>query len=104
MMHCLTNLLFFGIPLLYSYINLKSSIIFCLFSGDMYLFFGASNSSLASLFCNSLECNSVEDFFETTVILSAILLPIKSSVASVAPVASELLFLKQFLLHPLLIF
>ena len=35
-----------------------------------------------SSFCNSLECNSVGDFFETLVILSAILLPIKSPVAS----------------------
>ena len=36
-----------------------------------------------SLFCNSLECNSVGDFFfETLVILSAILLPIKLPVAS----------------------
>ena len=36
-MYCLTNLLFFYIPLLYYYINLRSSIIFCLFSGDIYL-------------------------------------------------------------------
>ena len=51
------------------------------FSGDMYLSFGASasDSSLASLFC---ERNFVEKFFETLVILSAILLPIKSPVAS----------------------
>ena len=45
----------------------------------MYLSFGASDSSLASLFC---ECNFAEDFFETLVILSAILLPIKSPVVS----------------------
>ena len=42
----------------------------------MYLSFGASDSSLASLFCGFL------DFLETLVILSAILLPIKSPVAS----------------------
>ena len=42
----------------------------------MYLSFGASDSSLASLFCIFL------DFLETLVILSAILLPIKSPVAS----------------------
>ena len=77
LMHCLTNLLFFDIPLLYYYTNLNSSIICCLFSGDMYLSFGASDSSLASLFCERLE-----DFFKTLVILSAILLPIKSPVAS----------------------
>ena len=37
LVYCLTNLLFLYIPLLYYYINLKSSIIFCLFSGDTYL-------------------------------------------------------------------
>ena len=37
LVYCLTNLLFFYIPLLYYYINLRSSIIFCLFSGDIYL-------------------------------------------------------------------
>ena len=76
LMHCLKNLLFFGMPLLYYYTNLNSSIICCLFSGDMYLSFGASDSSLASLFCGFL------DFLETLVILSAILLPIKSPIAS----------------------
>ena len=40
-MYCLTNLLFFDIPLLY-YVNLNSSIICCLFSGDIYLSFGFS--------------------------------------------------------------
>ena len=69
----LTNLLFFDIPLLYCYTNLNSSTICCLSSGDMYLLFGAS----ISLFCNSLG-----NFFETLVILSAILLPIKLPVAS----------------------
>ena len=73
-MHCLINLLFFNIPLLYCYINLKSSIICRLFSGDMYLVFGTSVLLLALLV---LECNSAEDFFETLVILSAILLPVK---------------------------
>ena len=79
LMHCLRNSLFFDIPLLYYYTNLKSSIICCLFSGDMYLSFGASDSSLASLFC---EHNFAEDFLETLVIFSAILLLIKSPVAS----------------------
>ena len=73
-MHCLINLLFFNIPLLYCYINLKSSIICRHFSGDMYLVFGTSVLLLALLV---LECNSAEDFFETLVILSAILLPVK---------------------------
>ena len=63
-------------------------MICCLSSGDVYLFFGTSISSC----CNSLECNFIErnftewnsvgDFLETLVILSAILLPIKSPVAS----------------------
>ena len=63
-------------------------MICCLSSGDVYLFFGASISSCCnSLECNfiernSTECNSVGDFLETLVILSAILLPIKSPVAS----------------------
>ena len=76
---CLKNLLFFDIPLLYCYATRNSSIICCLFSGEMYILFGASISLLASSF---FECNFVEDFFETLAILSAILLPVKSSVAS----------------------
>ena len=44
----------------------------------MYLFFGTSISLLASSFCEYLE-----DFFKILIILSAILLPIKSPVASV---------------------
>ena len=78
LMHCLTNLLFFGIPLLY-YTNLNSSIICCLSSGDMYLFLRVVLSKSISV---SLFCNSLADFFEMLVILSAILLPIKSPVAS----------------------
>ena len=77
-MHCLTNLLFFGIPLLY-YTNLNSSIICCLSSGDMYLFLGVALSTFTSV---SSFGNSLVDFFEMLVILSAILLPIKSPVAS----------------------
>ena len=81
-MHHLSNLLFFGIPLLYCYINLNSSIICCLSCGDIYLSFVIS--LLASFDENSFECNSFGDFFEALVILSAILLPIKSPVASAA--------------------
>ena len=61
--------------LYYFYTDLNSSII-CLFSGDTYLSFGISISFLVSSFC--------EDFFETLLILSAILLPIKSPVTSAA--------------------
>ena len=58
-MYCLANLLFFDIPGLYYYTNLKSSIICYLSSGDIYLSFGISISPLASLFC---ECSSLEEF------------------------------------------
>ena len=99
-MYCLTNLLFFDIALLYYYINLSSSIIHCLSLGYIYIYiyiyiyllFSVSISFLNSfkLFC---KCNSFNDFF---VILSAILLPIKSPVGSAV---FELLFLRKFLLH-----
>ena len=68
-------LLFFGVLVLY-YTNLNSSIICCLFSRDIYLHFDISVSS--KLFC---EYNFLEDF-EALLILSAVLLPIKSPVAS----------------------
>ena len=59
--------------------NLNSSIICCLSSGDMYLFLGVAHSTFSSV---SLFCHSLVDLFETLVISSAILLPIKSPVAS----------------------
>ena len=74
-MHHLLNFLFFSIPLLYYYINLNSSIICCLSCEDIYPSFGISLLA-------SFKGNSFEDFYETLVILSAILLPIKSPVAS----------------------
>ena len=77
LVYCLTNLLFFDIKLLCCYTNLNSSIICCLFSGDMYHSFGICISSLPSLFCRSLE-----DFLEIFVNLSAVVLPNKSPVAS----------------------
>ena len=79
-MHHLLNLLFFSISLLYYFIDLNSSIICSLSCGDICLSFGIS---LLALFDNnSFECNSFGCFFQTLVILSAILLPIKSPVAS----------------------
>ena len=69
LIYCLTNLLIFDITLLHS-TTLDSSLICCLFSGDLYLPFGIPFS--AKSFC---ECNFLEDF-EALVILSAILLPI----------------------------
>ena len=79
-MYHLSTLLFSGIPLLYYYINLNSAIICCLSFGDIYLSFGIS--LLASFESNSSSCNFFVDFFYVLVILSAILLPIKSPVTS----------------------
>ena len=59
--------------------NRNSSIICRLSSGDMYLFLGAALSTSTS---DSSFGSSLVDFFETLVILSAILLRIKSPVAS----------------------
>ena len=59
--------------LLYYYINLRSSISFCLFSGDIYLSLGISLSSpiFSALFVtvSKLFCNKVLEIF---MILSAI--------------------------------
>ena len=72
----LSNLLFFDIPLLYYYGSLNSSIICCLSFGGIYLSFGIS-------FLTS-SCCFFTDFFHALVILSEILLPTKSPVASAA--------------------
>ena len=74
LMRHLSNLLFFGIPLSY-YISLNSSIIFFLSFGEIYLSLGIS--LLTSFDCISSLCH----FFDALVILSVILLPIKSPVA-----------------------
>ena len=76
MIHFLIDLLIFYVSLLYCYTSLNSSIICCFFSGDLYLSFGIS---ISSSFC---DCNSLGEFFQTLIILSAILLPNKSPVAS----------------------
>ena len=85
LVYFLTTLLLFDIPLLYYYINLKSSIIFCIFSGDIHLslaiylsvpIFSFSFVNISELLCGK--------FLETFVILSKTLLPIKSPVASTA--------------------
>ena len=55
--------------------------MFCLSSGDTYLSLGISLScSFVTAYCNWFCC----EFFETVVILLAILLPIKSPVAFAA--------------------
>ena len=104
LVECLTNLLFFGIQLFYYYAgfslliiyylssgicilihtyvlgtNPYSSITCFLSSGDMYLFLCVVNCTSSS---SSSSSSLLLDFFETLVILSAILLPIKSPVAS----------------------
>ena len=57
MVYSLTDL-FFGISLLYYYTNLNSSIVCCLFSGDIYLSFGVS-ISLSTAFCGNIFFNAV---------------------------------------------
>ena len=54
--------------------NLRSSIIFCLSSGDIYLSLSISFSFASELFRGEV--------FETLLILSAILFPVKSLLAS----------------------
>ena len=70
-----------SIIMLYCYINLRSSIIFCLCSRDIYLSLciSLSSSTFSSSFVTKLLWGEA---FETLVILSAILFPIKSPVAS----------------------
>ena len=83
LVYYLTDLLFFYIPLLYYHINLKPSIVFSRFSGDVCLSLGISLSS--PIFFSSFVTVS-ELFFgvviETFVILSIVLVQIKSPVAS----------------------
>ena len=76
LVYFITSLLFFDISLLYYYIIPRSSIIFCVFYGDIYLSLGISlsNPVFSASFC--------DEVLKTFVILSAILLPIKSPVAS----------------------
>ena len=78
LVYYLKNLSFFDIPLLYYYINLRLSIIFCFCSRDICIYLGISLSCsfviVSELFCGEL--------LQTFVILLAILLPIKSTVAS----------------------
>ena len=56
-------------------ISLNSLIIFCLSSGDIYPFWWEAKSTLSSSLL-------LDGFSDTLVILSAVLLPIKSPVAS----------------------
>ena len=73
----------FDILLLYYWNTLRSSIIFCVCSGDIYIyiffryFFSCSTCSILFLTVTELFCG---EFAETFIILSAILLLIKSPV------------------------
>ena len=77
-MYSLRNLLFFDIPLLCYYINLRLSITFCLFSGDLYL---SLDISLPWSFVTVSEWFCCQ-FFQSLVILLAISLPVTPPVAS----------------------
>ena len=78
LVYCLKHLLYFDISLMYYYINIRSSMIFCLSSRDIYLSFGMFLSCSFLTICK-LFCSKVLAFF---VILSVILLPIKWPAAS----------------------
>ena len=72
----LTNSLLFDIPWSYFYITLRTSIIFCIGSGNLFLGISLSCSfvTVSQLFLGKI--------LETFVILSAILLPVISPAAS----------------------
>ena len=78
LMHCLTNLLLFNIPLSYCYTNYNSSILYCLSSGDIIFSVVTLSASTSVL----LFCHSLADFLETLSILSVTLLPVISPATS----------------------
>ena len=115
LVYYLTNLLVFGIGILCYYIILRLSIIFCLFSGNIHLSLSYSLSSLIF----SVSFVTVSKLFlrkaiQTFLIIWAILLPIKSLVASAGfwialfeavasvYVADYLTWSRNFLLYSLL--
>ena len=76
LVYCLTIFFFFDVPLFNYYTPIRSSVIFCLSSGDIYLFL---DISLLCSFVTNRELFYCEPF-ETFVIPLAIILPIKSPV------------------------
>ena len=72
LVYCLSNVLFFGIPLTYYYFNLRSSIIFCPVSGNKYLSL-RSSLSFSVLFISFI---TVSELFSGEN-LTAALLPVK---------------------------
>ena len=85
--------LYIYIPLLYYYINLRSSIIFCLSSGDVYL---PLDTSLSCSFVTVFELFWCEVF---EIFCSFISNFITNQVISRICCFFELLFLKQFQIH-----
>ena len=73
--YCSAELLLFDILLLYHYINIRSLVIFWLFSGDIYFSTGisVSNITVSELFGGEI--------LQMFVILSAILLPVQSPIS-----------------------
>ena len=85
LLYYLISLLFFDIPLLQHYINLRSLIICHLFSGDIYFSYSISLSNpVFSISLSTVSESFCGECFETFVILSTTVLPIKWPVASVA--------------------
>ena len=100
MVDCLANLLFFDIQLLYYYTDLNSSIICCLFSGDVYFYF-----SIFILFSFAFECNSFENGIVLEILQYFLFYQLFYCQLNhqLHLLFFELLFLKQFLLHLLYI-
>ena len=80
---CLIDLLCFDIPLLYCYINLISSKVFFLFSGNIYIVLGIS-LSISKFPISFLTTHELfwDEIMQAFVILATISLPIKSPVSS----------------------
>ena len=77
LVYYLANLLFFDTPLFYYCINLRSSIIFCLYSGDICLTLDVYLSH-SFVIVSEIVCGELLEMF---VILLENLLPAKSLVA-----------------------
>ena len=81
LVYCLTNSLFFDIPLLYYYVNVRSLGVCYLISWDIHLSLSSPIFCFSFITVPELFCGKV---FETFMILSAILFLIKSPFISAA--------------------
>ena len=74
LVYYLTNSLFFDVPLLYYYINLRLLTYFCLPSGDTYLplgiYLSCSFVIVSELFCGELLETSISNFITNKIISS----------------------------------